>query len=89
MQRAALRVWPQQAVNVFFFAAQRFVAVAHRTLDAAAGKAGVIGVALALDGVVDDVHGLARAHVDGADGVEENGSSFFKHGRWLLAGVSG
>lgn len=38
------------------------------------------GVALALDGVVDDSHGLTSAHVDGADGLEQYGCVFFEHG---------
>jgi hypothetical protein len=50
--------------------------MAQRALDARAGKAGVVGVALALDGVVDHAHGLPGAHVDGADGVEEDGGGF-------------
>ncbi len=49
-------------------------------LDAGAGKAGMAGVALALDGVVDDSDGLARAHVDGTHGVPEDNGLLLEHG---------
>ena len=42
---------------------------------------------LALDGIVDDAGGCARAHVDGADGIEKNDCFLFKHSLvFLLVG---
>jgi hypothetical protein len=73
VQIAAAGFGPEQAVDQLGIAADGLEAMAHGALDAGAGKAGVAGVALALDGVVDDADGLPGAHVHGADGVEEQG----------------
>ena len=54
--------------------------MAHRTLNAGAGKAGVVGVALALDGIVDDANGGTHTHMDGAHCIKKDNSLFLEHG---------
>ena len=75
----------REAIGVFDqirIAADGAEAMTHRALDARAGKARVSGMALALDGIVDDADGLAGTHVHRADCVEEQGCVLFEHVLW-------
>src|SRR6185437_2913401 len=51
----------------------------QRALDAASGEAREMAVALALDGVVHNAQGGARAHMDRGDAMEEDGAGFGEH----------
>src|SRR5690625_3052624 len=79
MHVVALGIRAEQFVHLFLLVAECFKAMPQRALDAGAGKAGMIGVALALDGVVDHAGSGAGAHVHGADGVEKYGGLFSEH----------
>jgi hypothetical protein len=58
--------------------------VAQCALDARPGKTGVPGVALSLDGVVDDAYGATGTEVHRADGIEEQGGFSIEHGADFL-----
>src|SRR5690625_6645674 len=72
VQNLAAWLRAKNICEMLLLAVQCFPAVTHSTLDAGPGQVGVARMAFALDGVVDDIHRLASAHMDGTDGVEEN-----------------
>ncbi len=72
-------IWTEKPLDFFQGSPKSLPAVPHGALDAGPGKAGVAGVALPLNRVVDYVHRLSRTHVDRADRVEKHNCLFFEH----------
>jgi hypothetical protein len=60
--------------------------MADGALDSGTGEERVLGMALALNRAVDQAEGGAGAHVDGTDGIEEQGGLGLVHERTPKAG---